>query len=500
MKPDLIHLRGRRVCVALSGGGDSVALFHFLCGCARENGIELSAVHVEHGIRGEASRADAGFVRALCAARGVPLREVSEDVPARAAAWKAGLEEAARRCRYAAFARLLAAGEADVVATAHHAGDNAESVLFNLLRGSSLTGAGGIRAFLPYPALARLAGEDLSAGEGLPPRPAYCGVARPLLSVSQGEIAAYLRENALAFREDATNADTAYTRNFLRARVLAPARERFPAAERALYNFSRRAREDDDYLYSLAREKVACSVREGVPAAEVPADLPRPLFVRACALALRALGAERDCTSADFEAAFALTRGGSGRTACLPRGVRALREYEKVILYRPAPASLAAAGSSSAPGPSAPAAGSLQYPFAEGEFPFAGAVLRVRRAGREEAENVLRAAGEAENVLRAAGKGRLRPLVLDAARLPDGCVLRTRREGDRFQKFGGGSKKLKDFFIDRKLPRPLRASLPLLACGGEVFAVCGVEIAEKVRLTSAPAQPYILELILQGEQ
>ena len=370
MKPDLIHLRGRRVCVALSGGGDSVALFHFLCGCARENGIELSAVHVEHGIRGEASRADAGFVRALCAARGVPLREVSEDVPARAAAWKAGLEEAARRCRYAAFARLLAAGEADVVATAHHAGDNAESVLFNLLRGSSLTGAGGIRAFLPYPALARLAGEDLSAGEGLPPRPAYCGVARPLLSVSQGEIAAYLRENALAFREDATNADTAYTRNFLRARVLAPARERFPAAERALYNFSRRAREDDDYLYSLAREKVACSVREGVPAAEVPADLPRPLFVRACALALRALGAE-DCTSADFEAAFALTRGGSGRTACLPRGVCALREYEKVILYRPAPASLAAA-ESSVPEPSAPAAGSLQYPFAEGSSPLRG--------------------------------------------------------------------------------------------------------------------------------
>ncbi len=489
MKPDLTYLRGRRVCVALSGGGDSVALFHFLCGCARENGIELSAVHVEHGIRGEASRADAVFTAALCKQADVPLQIFWEDVPARAAAWKAGLEEAARRCRYAAFARLLRLGKADVVATAHHAGDNAESVLFNLLRGSSLTGAGGIRAFLPYAALERFLPER-ERRKPLPPPAPHCGVARPLLSVSQGEIAAYLRENALAFREDATNADTAYTRNFLRARVLAPARERFPAAERALYNFSRRAREDDDYLYSLAREKVVCGVREGVPAAEVPADLPRPLFVRACALALRALGAERDCTSADFEAAFALTRGGSGRTACLPRGVRALREYEKVILYRPAPASLAVPGSSSAPGPSAPAAGSLQYPFAEGEFPFAGAVLRVRRAGRE----------EAESVLRAAGKGRLRPLVLDAARLPAGCVLRTRREGDRFQKFGGGSKKLKDFFIDRKLPRPLRASLPLLACGGEVFAVCGVEIAEKVRLTSAPAQPYILELILQGEQ
>ena len=115
--------------------------------------------------------------------------------PARAAARGAGVEEEARRVRYAAFARVLAGGGADVVATAHHAGDNAESVLFHLFRGASLTGAGGIRAFLPYPALARLAGEDLSAGEDLPPRPAYCGVARPLLSVSQGEIAAYLREH-----------------------------------------------------------------------------------------------------------------------------------------------------------------------------------------------------------------------------------------------------------------------------------------------------------------
>ena len=155
MKPDLTDLRGRRVCVALSGGGDSVALFHYLKTQAAENGILLSALNIEHGIRGAASRADAASVRALCAERGVPLRTVSEDVPALAAQWGTGVEEAARRCRYAAFARLLSAGEADVVATAHHAGDNAESVLFNLLRGSSLTGAGGIRAFLPYSALAR---------------------------------------------------------------------------------------------------------------------------------------------------------------------------------------------------------------------------------------------------------------------------------------------------------------------------------------------------------
>ena len=99
MKPDLTDLRGRRVCVALSGGGDSVALFHFLTVEAERCCIMLSALHVEHGIRGAASRADPAFVRALCAERGVPLRTVSEDVPALAAQWGTGVEEAARRCR-----------------------------------------------------------------------------------------------------------------------------------------------------------------------------------------------------------------------------------------------------------------------------------------------------------------------------------------------------------------------------------------------------------------
>lgn len=475
MKPDLTDLRGRRVCVALSGGGDSVALFHFLTVEAERCGIMLSALHVEHGIRGAASRADAAFVRALCAERGVPLRTVSEDVPALAAQWGTGVEEAARRCRYAAFARLLSAGEADVVATAHHAGDNAESVLFNLLRGSSLTGAGGIRAFLPYSALARFV-----PGEALSPRPAFCGVARPLLGVTKGEIAAYLRENALECREDATNADPSYTRNFLRARVLAPARERFPAAERALYAFSRLAREDDDYLFSLAQAEVGLAEREGGPAAEVPADLPRSLFLRACAIALRALGVERDYTLADFEAAYALTRGGSGRRISLPKGICALREYGKVVFFRPAPVSPAGAAPSAAP----------VYPFGEGDFPFAGFLLRVRRIGPEEAADLVR---------RAPAQGGLRTLVLEGAGLPEGCLLRTRQRGDFFQKFGGGTKKLKDFFIDRKLPRPLRDRLPLLVCGEEVLAVCGVEISEKVRLAPAATEAYTFELIPQGE-
>ena len=510
MKPDLTLLRGRRVCVALSGGKDSAALFHYLCACAAAEGISLSAVHVEHGIRGKDSLADAAFVRDICASAGVPLYAFSADVPARAAARGAGVEEEARRVRYAAFARVLVGGGADVVATAHHAGDNAESVLFHLFRGASLTGAGGIRAFLPLSAFdtgeevplaplpwsaplpaagkAAAAGED--AGASKAENAVERGVVRPLLCVPPRDIAAYVQANGVAHCEDATNADTAYTRNYLRARVLAPAREKFPAVDGALYAFSRRAREDDDFLYSLAKSLV--SVQGKSVAVRIG---PRPLFLRACVCALRALGVEQNYTAADLEAVRAIAQGGSGRMADLPQGVVARREYGRILFSRPpAPAKK--------PAPAGPAPA---YPFGEGEFVFVGFALRVRFVPAGAPLPAAAFAAPAARSCEGAGEGAFIPrtLAVCAAAIPAGCALRTRRPGDTFRKFGGGTKKLKDYFIDRKLPRPLRGRLPLLARGGEVLAVCGVEIASRVRLPSPAAAgeggAYVLELIPKGD-
>lgn len=510
MKPDLTLLRGRRVCVALSGGKDSAALFHYLCACAAAEGISLSAVHVEHGIRGKDSLADAAFVRDICASAGVPLYAFSADVPARAAARGAGVEEEARRVRYAAFARVLVGGGADVVATAHHAGDNAESVLFHLFRGASLTGAGGIRAFLPLSAFdtgeevplaplpwsaplpaagkAAAAGED--AGASKAENAVERGVVRPLLCVPPRDIASYVQAHGIAHCEDATNADTAYTRNYLRARVLAPAREKFPAVDGALYAFSRRAREDDDFLYSLAKSLI--SVQGKSVAVRIG---PRPLFLRACVCALRALGVEQNYTAADLEAVRAIAQGGGGRMANLPRGVVARREYGRILFSRPpAPAKK--------PAPAGPAPA---YPFGEGEFVFVGFALRVRFVPAGAPLPAAAFAAPAARSCEGAGEGAFIPrtLAVCAAAIPAGCALRTRRQGDTFQKFGGGTKKLKDYFIDCKLPRPLRGRLPLLARGGEVLAVCGVELAESVRLPSPAAAgeggAYVLELVPTGD-
>lgn len=424
MHVDLAPFCGKRVCVALSGGGDSVALFHYFRTHAEECGIALSAVNVEHGIRGAASLRDTAFVKELCAREGVPLFCFSADIPALAAKSGRGLEEEARLFRRSVFERLLREDRADFVATAHHAGDNAESVLFNLFRGASLTGAGGIHAFVPV------------CGQR--------GIVRPLLGVPEAELSAYLREHALAHCEDESNADEAYTRNFLRRRVLAPAKERFPHAEERLYAFSQCAREDDAFLYGLAAQQL----QNGGGAAGWRLDLPEPLFRRCFMLAMRGAGAVKDVTQAHVAAVLSLRKAQSGARVTLPAGLYAVREYDTVRLVR---------RRAEAP---------PEQPFCTGTFAFAGGTLTVKE----------RAAG---------GEGfkKGKALVLDADALPQGCVLRTPREGDVFRKFGGGTKKLKAYLVDRKIPARVRAGLPVLACGSEVLAVCGVEIAASVKMT-----------------
>lgn len=462
MDIDLTPWRGRRVCIALSGGGDSVALFDWCVRHAAANSITLSAVHVEHGIRGSASQQDAAFINTLCARACVPLFCFVEDVPALAAVWGTGLEEAGRRVRYACFCKLLAEDKADVVFTAHHAGDNAESVLLNLFRGASLAGAGGIRAFLPAEELcARFAPEFLSASVSASvaaPSLAGKGVARPMLALPKAEIEAYLAARALTWRTDESNADTSFARNFVRAAVLAPAKQRIPAAERHLYAFSRLAQEDEAFLSSLAAARLT---RQEDGSFRIPQETPRPLFLRACARAFRALGAE-DASLASFQAAASLLSARSGAERDLPCGVRAVREYGAVVLFRPAPAA------------------DYAYPFAEGEFACGAYTVRIEAGGVPKKE-----------------RGLMRPLCFDAAALPPGSLLRPRRAGDIFTKFGGGTKKLKDWFIDRKIPRRLR-DLPVIACGSTVYAVCGAEISEQVR-PGENASPCTITIYRQGE-
>ncbi len=413
MNLQLSGYRHKRICAAVSGGGDSMALLHYLCRHAEAYDIQLSAVHCEHGIRGEASAADGAFVREICEAWGVPLFMFSADCPALAAARKVSLETAARQFRYGCFDRLLKEGKADLIATAHHMGDNAETVLFNIARGASLTGAGGISD-----------------------RPGYI---RPLLSVTKGEILRYLQENGVACRTDETNADEHITRNAIRLQVLPALEKIVPGASGGIARFARLAQADDALLYELAAPLVAA----GEGHAKVFFSEKKPLFRRACLSALKGMGVEKDYTAAHLEALCALKTAKNGERLSMPGNIWAVREYDGVAFYRARPRE------------------EREIPFTLGRFFLAG-----REFCAEECP--ARRAGES-------GYAALE-------KIPASAVFRTRREGDVFRKFGGGAKKLKEYLIDRKIPRRERDGLILLAAGKEILAVLGVEISDRIRV------------------
>ncbi len=223
---------GERVCVAVSGGADSLALLVALAEANVESktnkeplGVVLSAAHVHHGLRGAEADGDEAFVQEACARLGVPLTVFRVDTVARQAAAGEGLEEAARALRYEALRGLMATGGVDAVATAHTLDDQAETVVMKMLRGAWTEGLGGISPVV-------------QAGGR---------IVRPLLGVRRAEVEAFLREREQGWRDDTTNRDVSLTRNRVRHQLMPVLREFNPGLDALLARTAEVAREEEAY-------------------------------------------------------------------------------------------------------------------------------------------------------------------------------------------------------------------------------------------------------------
>lgn len=213
---------GRRVLAAVSGGPDSVCLAHWLSVQARRKKLEVALLHVNHGLRGKSSERDAEFVRALGARLGLRVAVVRADVKGRAKKSGHGLEDAGRKERYRALAARARRDRFDAVATGHQLDDQAETVLLHLLRGTSLEGLGGIPAKRP-----------LAPGVEL---------IRPLLPLTRAEIMLYLETHGLDWRDDRTNRDPKFTRNWVRREVLPLLESRAPGVKERLSGIAEKVR------------------------------------------------------------------------------------------------------------------------------------------------------------------------------------------------------------------------------------------------------------------
>ncbi len=433
-------LFGKRVCVAISGGVDSTALLHYLKSKEKEVGFSLSAVHCEHGIRGEESLLDQAFVQELCKEWNVPLFLFSENCPERAKREKTSLETAARDFRLESYALLIKENKADFIATAHHLSDEAETVLFRLARGTSLSGVKGMEEKSGY-------------------------LLRPFLDWTKKEILSYAKENSLSYRTDSTNFQTDATRNKLRLNVFPALEEAVGGASVNLARFARYAAEDDALLYEQSE---ALLTRSNLGKTLVKFSEQKPLFRRACLMAMKELGIEKDYTAAHLESVFSLQQSEKGARICLPQGVIAQKTEKGIEFFLQESEALL------------PPAPKTEKPFGLDGFDGGRYAVNVSATPQNETE--------------------WKTLRIDRDKLPKTAVFRFRKEGDEIKSFGG-SKSLKKFFNEKKIPAKERAFLPLIAekDGKEVFAVCGVEISERVKITNETQSVLYIYLQKKGD-
>ena len=268
---------------AVSGGRDSVCLLHYLASIAPKHGFTVAAAHLNHQMRPEAQR-DEDFVRELCRTLNVPFYTEAAPVYEMAERWCLGVEETGRRLRYDFFLRTADAIGAQRIATAHHAQDQAETVLLNLLRGTGPEGLGGIP-------------------------PVRGRIVRPLLQTGRAEIEDYLQTHRLPHVEDSTNENTHYARNRLRRELWPQLATINPALERAIGRTAEIVRSENAYLDALAAERLPAEGTAGETAALLAAPEPlRPRMVRL--LLERMPTGKKDVGAVHIDAVLALAEGG----------------------------------------------------------------------------------------------------------------------------------------------------------------------------------------------
>lgn len=425
---------GGRVLVAVSGGADSMALLHAL----RALGYAVEAAHVDHGTRVGASSEDAAFVRKQCAALDVPLHETAADVPALAVASPLSFEEMARNVRYEFFVDTAGAQNIPLVATAHHADDQAETLLMRLLRGTSPRGLGGI--------------PPVTQRDGIT-------IVRPLIDLTRAEIESYLREIGTEFREDASNADPAFLRNRVRHELLPRLESEFnPELRTALVRLAEIQRDEDALLQTFTESFLKRCIRsERTFERKAFAAGHRALQRRAVLEMAWRHGVHPDFARVDAAVAFILDSKARQRFD-FGNGVQLAAGMDGVAVVP-----------------------MQQDPRDDREFPldapgeitaFDRTIVTARMLDRPPPEPLSSYCSATRQVF-------------DADAAGSALIVRHRRDGDRIAPLGmEGSRKLKDYFRDAGVAPEERDRTLLIVRGNDVLWVVGGAVSRTAAVTT----------------
>ncbi len=435
-------------------------------------GFALHVAHLNHQLRGAESDADAEFVAQIAREWQLPATIASRDVAACAREQKLSLEAAARETRYAFLAQVAQTVGARVIAVAHNADDQAETVLMHLLRGAGLAGLRGMK----YKSAIgdwRLEIRDSNLRSPI----SNLGIIRPLLDIPRAEIETYCEENGLAPRRDSSNLDPTLFRNRLRHAAIPYLETLNPNLRDVLRRTARGIADDYAYLQMQVDAAYAHIAREDASAVVFARDAWRALHpalqrgtLRRAFQHLRGDFRNLAWTHIEDACRIALEKD-AGARATLPEGLGLEIGYGEFTLAETGRATL----------PDVPVLNVERV-----DLPVEGVTALPGCAWVVETKLDLRGLADLEGLTDRWSAS------FDRAQMRGGVFLRRRAPGDRFQPAGmnGHTKSLHEFMIDEKIPRALRDRLPVLVVGDQIAWVCGWRVDERVRATESTREVW----------
>lgn len=479
---------GDLVAAGVSGGADSVCLLHILWRLSEQIPYQLVAVHVDHGVRAD-SLQDAVYVRQLCEALNVPFYLHSADMNGYAAAHGISAEEAGRQIRYKAFEEVLARQRQGMqrcrVAVAHNADDRAETMLFHLFRGSGIKGLSSIQ-------------------------PVRESVVRPLLCLERTQIEQYLAVQGLDYRRDSTNEEDAYTRNRIRHHILPYAEQEICSGAVAhMGELADILSETESYLSKQTEQFYAAYVEEMMPeypdmeegrtAAAEQTSMPVGLRIRGAALLTedpvmykrvflrcmeRLAPYRKDITGQHIADLVNLASRNGSKELSLPYGIKAYKEYDKLLLYKKPDedTETAAAGEDNATVQKEYMIEPPTEVFVPGEGTYTFILLEKDAAFCKKPQNI------PENRY---------TKWFDYDKITTSVLLRTRRQGDYLTIDSAlHTKSVKQYMINEKIPKRQRDSMYVLADGSHILWIPGYRISQGYKVDESTKR--ILQVQLRG--
>ena len=444
--------RGDTVVVAVSGGADSICLLSILAKIREALGVSIHVAHLDHGLRGRDSQADAVFVADFAAQLGIPTTVEHRDVLNYKKRHRCSLEEAARNVRYTFLADTMHRIKGSCVAVGHTRNDHIETILLHIIRGSGITGLRGLQSR-----------SSLIFDEIKHP----LTIIRPLLSISREETVAYCHQHKLRPQHDTSNDDQSFLRNRIRLELLPQLRNYNAGIEDALTRLSSLAADDLAYIEeqalniwgSVVQAKDRALYFDKKVLKDLPIVMQRQIFRMGLA---KLAGSTRDFDAGHLESMVNFVTKPAGKTLSLPHGLTLSSLYGILIL---SPSHV-----SPCPLPLLKEKTAIHVP---GEIEVDGWHITTK---------IVRQTQSTIRILHNTASGFKATFDLNA--LGRDLIVRNRQPGDRFQPLGmNRTKKLQDFMVDVRIPRAWRSRVPLLCTKEHIAWIVGWQIDDRVKIT-----------------